>query len=95
VEREIPTVDVLAERIHQHEYIQRAMQVEIHDLRTEHRASLRADYLTRAEMRNEFVTRAELSDRAAVRREWPLIATAVALTAMNAVNLIFTLRGGR
>lgn len=94
-ERARPSLEVLAERVRQRELIEKAMQLEIHDLRIELRASLRQDYLTRAEMQNQFVTRSEISEQAKVRREWPVIFATLVVTVVSVINLIVSLRGGR
>lgn len=88
---EQPTPAVLEERIRNLDRMHKAHELELHDLRTELHASLRANYLTSAEMRNVFVTRDEMQRQAGVRREWPLIAFSGLMAACNLVTLIVVL----
>jgi hypothetical protein len=73
--------------------VEKAMQLELHDLRNELHAALRRDYLTAAEMRNLFPTRDELAKRAAVRREWPLILFGGVMAACQLTTLILVVGG--
>lgn len=92
-ERERTSPDVLAERIRNLDRLHKAHELELHDLRTELHASLRANYLTTAEMRNVFVTRDELHQQRTVRREWPLIAAGVIVAACSVCTLVLAITG--
>lgn len=90
-DRAEPTPAVLAERQRHAEYLQKALELEVHDLRVELDARLRQSYLTTAEMRNVFITRDELQHQAGVRREWPLIAFSGLMAICNLVTLVVVL----
>jgi hypothetical protein len=94
VDPEHVSLEVLAERIRNREIIERAIQLDLHDLGVEFKAILRQDYMTAAEMRNHFVTRAEIHDKAVVRREWPVVLASVVVAATAIVNSILLLTGG-
>lgn len=71
-------VQLLAYRVVQLEAIEKAIRLEVHDLRVEWQTLLRADYLTGDQVQNKFVTRKELESDAKTRREWfPIIVAAI------------------
>jgi hypothetical protein len=79
--------------------VERAMQHELAELRQKIpdllMRDVRENYHTRAEARNVFVTREEVQRATSERRQWPLIVSAIVVSAVAIVNLIIALRGGR
>lgn len=77
------------------EQIEKAIQLELHELRREIPAALqqcmREDYYSKPEARNIFVTREELSASARTRREWPIVLASVTAAIATVVTLIVTL----
>jgi hypothetical protein len=73
------------------EKIERAIQLELRELRAE--MARREDVYSRAEAQNMFVTRKELDARSSERRQWPVIVASVAVAIVSVTNLIITLGG--
>jgi hypothetical protein len=82
---------LLAWRIGALERIEKAQNLEIHELRRD--TPQRSEVYSKAEARELFVMRSELEKRASVRREWPIILCAIAMVALSTVTLIVTLGG--
>lgn len=88
------SIELLAWRVAQLEIIEKAMQLELYELRKEmpeifHQALV--DYYTKPEARNVFVSRAELAEQTKIRREWPLVVFAGAAVLCQIVTLIVLL----
>lgn len=70
------SVELLAYRLTQVETVQRAIQVELYDLREE---------------RGQYVKRTELQRTAAIRREWPLILAGLVVAATSLGGFVLQL----
>lgn len=82
---------LLAWRVEALERLEKAQNLEIHELRRDTPRS--SEVYSKPEARETFVMRSELEKRASVRREWPLILCAIAMVALSTVTLIVTLGG--
>jgi hypothetical protein len=79
---ELLSLELLAYRVAQAEIIQKAMQVELYDLRNEQRE-------LRDEIMSEVQKRLDKRDR--VRREWPLVVAGVTVAVAALASLILQL----
>jgi hypothetical protein len=87
--------ELLEYRVQQLELVEKALRVELHDLRVERDARLREDYMTRDELLNTFVPRKELDRRGRVRREWLPIALTLFFGGLAAANIVIQIVQGR
>lgn len=67
------SLELVAYRLEQAEMVQRAMQVELYDLRKE---------------RELYVKRADIEHQAELRRQWPVTLATIAMACTSLVNVI-------
>ena len=82
---------VLEWRVRALEAVENAIRAELHELRGQ--IARREEVYSRPETRELFVSRADLERQGAIRRQWPLIISALAMVLIGAANLIVTLGG--